>query len=237
MEKLIIFDRDGTLFDISNSHRSYYEDLRVALTENGIVPPSYDVFIDSFKQKKAIYTFSRGLFSKKSFRKWRGRFHYKKNNPFFVHAALYSGIEETIETLFQRNFKMILTSGWFGSESTRKSLEKHGLIKFFEKIITLDDFIKDKYPHFPPFELNKLPFRRSVSKKVWLILTSAALLKVNPEDTVVVGDSPEDIKAGKKVGSKTIALLTGIGKENISVFHKLKPDFIIDSVNNLPEIL
>lgn len=238
MRKSIVFDRDGTLFDISNSYRTYYEDLRVALNENGIQSPTYEVFLDSLMQKQKVwYKFSHGLFSKKSFRKWRGIYHYQNNNPSFIYASAYPGIKETLETLFRRNFKMVLTSGWFGTQSTRKSLEINGLCKFFETVITLDDFIIKKYPHFPAFDPRKLPFRRSVSKKVWLIKSSAAILNVKPEDTIVVGDSPEDIQAGKKVGSKTVALLTGNGRENISAFHKLNADFIIKSVNNLPEIL
>ena len=238
MKKSIIFDRDGTLFDISNSNRSYYEDFWIALSEQTIHPPPYSIFLKSLKQKKKpVAKFSQGIFSKKSFRKWRGNYHYQKYNPSFIYANPYPGIKETLNSLFQRNYKMILTSGWFGTKSTQKALENNDLYQFFEGIITLDDFIREKYPHFPIFAANKLPFRRSVSKKVWLLKKSAAILNVKPKDSIVVGDSPEDIQAGKKLGSKTIALLSGIGKKNISAFNKLSPNFIIESINNLPEIL
>ena len=63
------------------------------------------------------------------------------------------------------------------------------------------------------------------------------ILDIAPEKIVMVGDSPEDIKAGKKANTKTAALLTGVGQKYRSTFEILKPDFIIKSVNQLPAII
>ena len=63
------------------------------------------------------------------------------------------------------------------------------------------------------------------------------ILKSPPEKTVMVGDSPEDIKAGKKANTKTVALLTGVGQRYRSTFEIMKPDYIIESVNQLPAII
>jgi phosphoglycolate phosphatase-like HAD superfamily hydrolase len=52
---------------------------------------------------------------------------------------------------------------------------------------------------------------------------------------VMVGDMHTDINMGKSVGSVTIGVLTGIfTKEKLL---ELNPDFIIDSVADIPEII
>ena len=57
------------------------------------------------------------------------------------------------------------------------------------------------------------------------------VLKSKPEETIMVGDHPIDIKVGKRVGVKTVAVLSG--KKTKEDFKELKPDLIISSVRNL----
>ncbi|MCX8176053.1 MAG: HAD-IA family hydrolase, partial [Candidatus Bathyarchaeota archaeon] len=66
-------------------------------------------------------------------------------------------------------------------------------------------------------------------------LQATTLLKVKPYECVIVGDSPLDIKAGKKAKIKTIAVSTGLcSKERLQ---KEKPVLVVDDVSELLEII
>jgi HAD superfamily hydrolase (TIGR01662 family) len=60
-------------------------------------------------------------------------------------------------------------------------------------------------------------------------------LHIRAQQTVMVGDGPIDIKAGKALGLKTVAVLTG-GDRRESLLAS-QPDLILDSVADLLPIL
>ncbi|MGP3667135.1 MAG: HAD family hydrolase [Candidatus Bathyarchaeota archaeon] len=67
------------------------------------------------------------------------------------------------------------------------------------------------------------------------ILQAITLLKVKPNECVIVGDSPLDIRAGKKAKIKTIAVSTGLcSKERLQ---KEKPTLLIEDISELLEII
>jgi len=215
-----------------------YEDIKEFLSGKGIEISPFQNFKEEFKNdSRYLFRISKGFLKKKNFRRWLGERHYKTNNYSFIYAQLYPGVKETLTKLSERNLQMILTSAWFGKESTKKVLKKEGISGFFRSILTLENFIQSNYSTPPQYNSRKIPFIRSVRKKSWLLLESLRILKIPPEKTVMVGDSPEDIKAGKKANTKTVALLTGVGGRYRSTFEILKPDFIIEIVNQLPAIV
>jgi phosphoglycolate phosphatase-like HAD superfamily hydrolase len=215
-----------------------YEDVKNFLFDKGIKIPAFPDFKKKFKKdSRYLFRISKGLLNKKNFQRWLGEQHYKNNNQSFVYAQLYPGVKDMLSKLYKQNLKMILTSAWFGLESTKKALKREGVINFFQSILTLENFIQNNYSKPPKYNSRKIPFIRSVRKKSWLLFESLKILKTPPELTVMVGDSPEDIKAGKKARTKTVALLTGTGKKYLSTFEKMNPDHIIESVNQLPEII
>lgn len=60
-------------------------------------------------------------------------------------------------------------------------------------------------------------------------------LKVQPCETLMVGDTEMDIRCGKNAGAKTCAVLFGYRtKEQIE---KEKPDYVLSSLNELAEII
>jgi HAD superfamily hydrolase (TIGR01509 family) len=67
------------------------------------------------------------------------------------------------------------------------------------------------------------------------LLKAADELQVPIDGCVVVSDSGVDIQAGKRVGAKTVAVLSGLFEEEELV--KENPDLIIDSIRRLPEYL
>ncbi|RLF21295.1 MAG: HAD family hydrolase [Thermoprotei archaeon] len=65
-------------------------------------------------------------------------------------------------------------------------------------------------------------------------------LKVKPSEVVVVGDRVEtDVKMGKRLKCTTVLVLTGVTstKDLGSLPRRLRPDFVIESLKNLPELL
>ena len=70
-----------------------------------------------------------------------------------------------------------------------------------------------------------------------MIKESLKKLKTIPKENLVVGDSPEDIKAGKREKIKTVAILTGTQKKYQPILKTLQPDFTLESIIKLPEII
>jgi phosphoglycolate phosphatase len=69
------------------------------------------------------------------------------------------------------------------------------------------------------------------------ILCAAERLGHAPEQCMIVGDTTVDVKAGKRAGAMTVAVLCGLGER--TELERLKPDLILDSTallaDHLPE--
>ncbi|MCK5563518.1 HAD family hydrolase, partial [Candidatus Bathyarchaeota archaeon] len=68
-----------------------------------------------------------------------------------------------------------------------------------------------------------------------ILLKAAQELRIPIEECAVVTDSIVDIQAGKAAGIKTIAVLTGLFSRK--ELEKWKPNFIIENINYLPNLL
>jgi phosphoglycolate phosphatase len=62
-----------------------------------------------------------------------------------------------------------------------------------------------------------------------------AKLGVLPEKTLMVGDHPTDIMAGRACGAKTVGVLTGVTREED--FELAGADYIVPDIRSLPEIV
>jgi len=63
------------------------------------------------------------------------------------------------------------------------------------------------------------------------LLTALRLLGVEPGRTLMVGDHPMDVRAGRVVGTKTVAVLTGYSP--VERFAPENPDLILEQVGEL----
>jgi phosphoglycolate phosphatase len=63
------------------------------------------------------------------------------------------------------------------------------------------------------------------------LLTALRLLGVEPKHTLMVGDHPMDVRAGRVVGTKTVAVLTGYSP--VERFAPENPDLILEQVGEL----
>jgi phosphoglycolate phosphatase len=125
-------------------------------------------------------------------------------------GKLLPGVKAALKSLRGRGFKVgIVTRNC--EEAVRKVVPD---IEAFCDVFVPRDLIKRVKPH--PEQLT------SVLKA----------LHVTGEETVMVGDHPIDIQAGKRVGMKTVGVLTGRTKRD--EFEKAGADLIL---NKVPEIL
>ncbi|WP_346916041.1 pyrophosphatase PpaX [Clostridium sp.] len=127
----------------------------------------------------------------------------------------YNHVEEGLLKLKNKGFKLaIVTSKRRGT--ALRGLNCFDLEKYFDVIITPEDSKKHK-PDGEP------------------VLKACEVLKVKPEETIMVGDSHNDILCGKNAGSKTCLVnYTALNVEKIKTHN---PDFIIDKIEDLIELI
>lgn len=127
----------------------------------------------------------------------------------------YEGLPEMLKQLKQAGIKMgVFTARGPGANQI---LKKFKVLKYFDAVVTSADVTKHK-PH-PEGLLKTLGF-----------------LKTKPQGAAMLGDAKYDIQAGKKTKVKlTIGITHGFGtREELA---KAKPDYIVDSLAEIPPIL
>ncbi|MGB9740286.1 MAG: HAD family hydrolase [Candidatus Bathyarchaeia archaeon] len=125
-------------------------------------------------------------------------------------------ISETLDKLSGRAKLALITMRYVPKENVISELEGFGLSKYFQYVVTALD---TKNPKPSPEAL----------------IRCAKQLCVEPCECAVVGDSVADVKAGKRAGAKTVAVLTGIF--SLKELKAEKPDLIIESIDKLPDFI
>ncbi len=215
----VLFDLDGTLLD---SIGIYYEMVDIVFEKLKLPPVPKERFVeaakdgdfewdyvlpDDIKEKKEeiikaatdlIYEIYPEMFAKK--------------------LKIVPGTDSILKGLSADGMKIgiVTSTPEEGMSFKRQILQKTGIDKLIEVIITADD-VAHKKPDGEP-----------------LIMCSHKI-GIAPEKCVYVGDSRIDIKAGKAAGMKTIGVLTGF--DNHAALGKEEPDAIIKSVADLQDVI
>jgi HAD superfamily hydrolase (TIGR01509 family) len=109
-----------------------------------------------------------------------------------------------------KKYKLGIVSGNFRI-TIEKALKKCGIDHYIKEIVGIDD----------------VPISKPSPVPILVILKK---LKCKPQHAVYVGDHPDDIKAGKAAGTKTIA----VHSKHYSEFRKsIKPDAFINTLFRL----
>jgi phosphoglycolate phosphatase len=123
-----------------------------------------------------------------------------------------------------------------GTEATLKGLRKKG-IKVGIITRNCEDAVRKVFPDIDEF-CDIFVSRNSVKRvkphpdHLTYVMRS---LKISGEESMMVGDHVIDIQAGKRVGMKSIAVLTGrTGKEE---FEKAGADYVLTSVSEIIKLL
>jgi len=213
--KAILFDLDGTIFDIAERDAfSRYE----ALCQLG-----YNVSLDEVKQH---YRYGIGrmgivrelgvtLTEKETKDYLNARFTSFTNRKNALNLTkIHKGAYNILSSLSKR-YKLILVTSRSTLSSTEEELEWFKIKRFFSLIVTRT--VAARYHGVEDIPL--FPFQEQRTK---LYECAIGLTKIDPEDMVCVGDSLGELEPAKKLGIKTIGVLTGIGSkedmENASIF-------------------
>lgn len=126
-------------------------------------------------------------------------------------TTLFPGVRETLETLHARGTRMAVASTKRG-QGIKRATDHFGITEYFVQLQGSDGL-----PFKPdPFIINKI-----IEEQQW-----------RKDETLMVGDTDNDILAGKNAGIATCAVTYGsLTAEQVRLFD---PDFVIDS---FPQIL
>ena len=125
------------------------------------------------------------------------------------------GSIEVLELIYDNKIKIgICTSN--SSEITKMVIQRLGKIHFFSSIVGRSKDLRMKpYPD--------------------QVLKCFKEMMVDPKDGVMIGDSHNDVLAGKAAGSKTIAIPVYFTRKE--ALNAAKPDAVINSMVELPGVL
>jgi phosphoglycolate phosphatase len=133
----------------------------------------------------------------------------------WVHSRLYDGVLETLDTLKNADFKLACITNKT-SPFTNPLMETAGLASYFDFIASGDTFAEMKP--------NPLP-----------LLETAKRFNVLPENAWMIGDSINDISAGKNAGFKTIAVSYGYAGQHSMA--DLNADYTVDAMLNCVDLI
>ena len=210
--KGIILDLDGTIVD---SREAYVEAAKAAFAAIG--QEKVDIKIAKeiprrLEQNLSINNMIKGIDMQKFLDAYL-KSYYKvtatKTKPM-------PNVSETLKRLSQKAKLALITMRHVPKEKVIKELEKFGLAKYFQLVTTALDTSQPK------------PSPEALTKCV-------RQLGIQTSECAVVGDSVVDVRAGRNVGAKTVAVLSGIfTREELEME---KPCLILKSVNELPDFL
>ena len=224
----LLFDMDGTLTDLWKRYRDpFYR----ALDK---VRPDHDrkkvqeVFESVVTEVLTTSEGSSRLLKVKLFLKsrkemggsWLDTFRVMKivfSDPMsFREIVPLDGVQNTLEKLQSRGYKLALVTS-AGDKTVNKAIEKLKILESFDVLVT-----RNKTKRIKPFPDP--------------LLFACNFLRISPSNCAMIGDFPQDVKAGKNAGTKTIAILGVNKKYTEEEIKKLKPDIILESFHELLEL-
>ena len=212
--KVILFDLDGTIFDISERDAfARYQ----ALNDLG-----YDVSLDDVRKHYRYGIGSMGIVKELGIKLTEeeekeyveasfAHFTNRENALNFtkIHADAYN----VLSTLYKK-YKLVLVTSRNILTSTEEELEWFNIKTFFTLIVTRE--VAAKY--YGVRDIPLLPFQEQRTK---LYKCAIGLTKIDPDEILCVGDAISEIEPAKKLGIKTVGVLTGYSSkkdmENASI--------------------
>jgi len=209
--KLIVFDLDGTLV---KSHENIHKAAETALRKLGF---NHQIPIDKFTEligKHFKDIFKEFNFEIPDLKKFIQS--YKDSYfDFIEHSSLYNGAEDLLGYLKSKKIKTALLTTKSQDQADR-IINHFNLRKYFDNVSG---------------RKNGIPVKPSAEP----LLLICDDLGIGAENVLMVGDTEMDIQCGKNAGAKTCAVTYGY--RNLEVIKNEKPDFIIDSLIELKEII
>jgi HAD superfamily hydrolase (TIGR01509 family) len=217
MVKALLIDLDGTLVDATEA---LVEAARHALATIRLSHVSPQIGVEIARQLQSNLPLDHilhkrgiaGAKKQKFVTAYLNAFHnltLKKTKPL-------PNVHTTLNTLSKHMPLALITRRSISRKQLTKELRRLQLIRYFRAIVTSQDVDQPQ----PSPEI---------------VLKAAQKLNLSVKECAVVSDSIVDIQAGKSAGAKTIAVLSGLFSRK--ELEKWEPDFILEDVNHLPDLL
>lgn len=209
--RYLLFDLDGTLIDTTSLILTCY---RVGVHPLVSDPPSDAEILKGFgtplaQQLRRLYPALAGRLDEAELR-WRQT--QEEQHDTLVRP--FAGTADVLAELKRRGYPIgIVTSK--ERRMAQRGLALHGLGPFIDVLVAVDDTVNHK-PHPDP------------------VLKGLERLSAPAGETLYVGDSVHDMRAGRAAGAKVAAALWGpFDKDTLRSFG---PDYLLDSIRDLLDL-
>ena len=208
--KAVVFDWDGTLFDsVKYALKVYQRQFKML----GLPEVHWRNFREEFMADYHKYYASKGI-PPSAFKdidgEWMRLYESESRS-----LKLFHGAKRLLAELKRRRIKMAIVSNGSRGRILRE-LDTHKVRHYFGAIVTGNDI-----PEFKPSPKG--------------IIFALGELRVRPKDAIYVGDMADDILAGRRAGTKTAAVASGI--HTVRRLLKEKPDYLMHDVTGIHQVL
>ncbi|HEX7482628.1 MAG TPA: HAD family hydrolase [Candidatus Bathyarchaeia archaeon] len=209
--KGIFLDLDGTIVD---STGAYLEAAKIAFRAIGKKTPREQILLEiprRIEQHLTIDDLTHG-YTKEFMRVYLEAYYSVTESK----TKLFPNISVTLEALSAKAKLALITMRHCPNQVVQKELDCFGISKYFTHVVTALDTSKPK----PSPEA---------------LIQCVKALDLEMCDCIIVGDSVNDVRAGKAAGARTVALLSGLfQREELT---KECPDLILPDVSMLPNYI
>jgi len=207
--RAVIFDLDGTLID---SYEAHVESFHRALSRFGLTVKDEEIYRRFGKPAKQII---KEILPENQHRHINEIVRYKRLE--FIETSkdmqVFDGVETLLKYLKDKGFSICLATS-ADSPSVTRVVNKFDLENYFDVIISSND-VKEAKPNPEMF------------------IQASKRLEVEPQNCLVVGDSPFDVIAAKKAGMKIIIVDNNPFQKAEILSYKVP---IISNINQLANI-
>jgi phosphoglycolate phosphatase-like HAD superfamily hydrolase len=225
-----VFDWDGTLASIDD--REFYC-INHALAEHGSKPIDHDFYVKNYY----LRAYEEGTGPRmvlETALEGKGRMiidgvyeSYKQIFQATVEkATLQTGALELLKVLKREGFKIAIATMRYTKWVVESELKNLGVTSQVDLLLTREDLGVGG-------TLRSL--EETVGQRARLVTKALGEIHLTPKDVFLVGDSWWDVRAGKRLGIRTVLVKTGFASYND--FSKENPEVTVPSMNELREIL
>jgi len=225
-----VFDWDGTLASIDE--REFYC-INHALTEHGSEPINNEFYVKNYYLRayeegtgprmvlETALTGKGRPIIEAVYESYRRVFQATAEK-----ATLQTGANEILKALKRVGFKIGIATMRYTKWVVESELKHLGVTPLVDLLLTRQDLGVGG-------TLGSL--EETVSQRARLVTRALGEIRLSHDDAFLVGDSWWDVRAGKRLGIRTVLVRTGFASYND--FSKENPDLTVSSMNELREIL